>query len=539
MGSTPILLVREVFSMKSKRLLILLAPFTLGVNAETLSESVSVSTAGQKQEIIPSAGPQISSVQMSGINQSATREQLPGAATTKVTEVARKQASSENVMPVGQQQTEAHSSKVQSSVTESAEDWQLLPQTNEEADLVNKMFDKSEQNSIQANSNITPETASKVEVSTVTDGSSLHVAESAIPTKTATSATPTSTSQPIPKPVLSTDINESNTPTGSALQFVPTPLPDGSLGKQNTLKVPMPRFIPASVSDDSDKAVASTAFTSQSISKHMPSMDINKSDTPIDSALEFTPAPVPAATELVKENVSDYLVSQAQNKLNEANTQSEEKLKQDVQEIHENIKDINDDVASIRENLSLLTVAIAEKTGNIDAALLKSDDDKGSKKRKKTSSDTLSVVDEQEEITQQDNDDSGDAYDEYSENKSSKPIQEESGKKISHDLSEEKEDLKQHEKMLSNELEEETLSGELSKDRMLENDVDVETGVLSNRRQKDDTNGSEFSLILQELKKVNSKVNIIDDKVNDLSMKKTEIDETDKTITNEIKKKNN
>lgn len=268
-------------------------------------------------------------------------------------------------------------------------------------------------------------------------------------------------------------------------------------------------------------------------------MDINKSDTPIDSALEFTPAPVPAATELVKENVSDYLVSQAQNKLNEANTQSEEKLKQDVQEIHENIKDINDDVASIRENLSLLTVAIAEKTGNIDAALLKSDDDKGSKKRKKTSSDTLSVVDEQEEITQQDNDDSGDAYDEYSENKSSKPIQEESGKKISHDLSEEKEDLKQHEKMLSNELEEETLSGELSKDRMLENDVDVETGVLSNRRQKDDTNGSEFSLILQELKKVNSKVNIIDDKVNDLSMKKTEIDETDKTITNEIKKKNN
>ena len=125
--------------MKSKRLLILLAPLTLGVNAATLSESVAPSISGQ--EVIPNAEPQIPQPQatsdLPSQNAGIAEEQKQNA----TTEVAQTEALPTQVVP---QPADIP-----------------LPETVNEADLVSRMFDRDVQDPTQTD-NVVSEPAPPV-----------------------------------------------------------------------------------------------------------------------------------------------------------------------------------------------------------------------------------------------------------------------------------------------------------------------------------------------------------------------------------------
>ena len=73
--------------------------------------------------------------------------------------------------------------------------------------------------------------------------------------------------------------------------------------------------------------------------------------------------------EAAKETASNFIATQAQNKLEKGDGQVDAELKKDVKDMKENVEDIKevkDDVASIKETLNLLTIALNEKNGVLD-----------------------------------------------------------------------------------------------------------------------------------------------------------------------------
>ena len=255
-------------------------------------------------------------------------------------------------------------------------------------------------------------------------------------------------------------------------------------------------------------------------------------------------------TEIAKENVSDFLVSQAQHKIHEVDTQSGDLTKQDVQNIQHNLTSINADVASIKENLSLLAVAIADKSGKIDPALVKVDDAPTTSGEKEAIADEVSSREGQDEavVSPTDNSDGESAAshfsDKYDDGKDSDAVAENSmsslGERVnaSEGMAQERQVDEKSEVLTSDASSTTETTRAESENSETEaattSDASSKTEIADNSVEK--VAGSELSLILQELKKVNDKVNTLDDKVDTL---KKEAGKVCQSTDDEVKKKNN
>ena len=465
--------------MKSKRLLILLAPLTLGVNATTLPESVAPSISGQ--EVIPNTEPEIPQ----------TTSDLPSG-DTGISETPEQTVSSQNeATAVGSQPTDIP-----------------LPETGNEADLVNRMFDRGDQEPTQVDEAVSaPATPTAVTQSTVPDAPTPPpaVPEFRAPTAVAQSTVPDAPTPPpaVPKYSSSTKVSHA------------TPLAFGA----NLLRYIKPDIVKGSLGQ-------------------------------ISGATN---------TEIAKENVSDFLVSQAQNKINEVKMQPGNLTKQDVQGIQSNIASINADVASIKENLSLLALAIADKSGKADPALVNIDDatapsDGEVAISEGVPSDTSQADQEKavENRIEHSKNESAEnlVSDKYDDSKASDKLAENStsvsdenknvseSATVSESAAKEKPVIKTSENLTSDttsKMEEARSEQEKSGSEVAtHSDASSKTEIADKSVEK--TGSSELSLILQELKKVNDKVNNLDDKVDNL---KRDAEKTGKSTDDEIKKKNN
>ena len=248
-------------------------------------------------------------------------------------------------------------------------------------------------------------------------------------------------------------------------------------------------------------------------------------------------------TEIAKENVSDFLVSQAQNRINEGRTQSGDLqsgdlqsgdlIKKDDPEIKNNIEDIQENLANINENINLLAVAITDKSGNIDSALNKVDD-------------AATLPDDKEAI---------------SEKISRKETKDDTVEKITDN--EEHEDATRHSKTADNSMPPSDETEDVTKRENIDeepestqSDTSVKTGTTNSENGESenemtttsetspktepiDKNGKnacglELSPILQELKKVNDTLSNMDDKLNNLNRN---VGQTEQLTNDEVKKK--
>jgi hypothetical protein len=267
-------------------------------------------------------------------------------------------------------------------------------------------------------------------------------------------------------------------------------------------------------------------------------------------------------TEIAKENVSDFLVSQAQNKINEVKTQPSNLTKQDVQEIQSDIASINADVASIKENLNLLAVAIADKSGKIDPALVNVDDNTAlsdgefavSEAMSEEVSNTKDPADPNEAAEnriEHSKSERAESFvaEKYKDSKESDKHAETStsvsdeDKHVSASATKEKPVTEKSENLTSgtltsgttSKMEEARPENEKSgREVAAQSEVPSKTEIADKSIEK--AGSSELSLILQELKKVNDKVKNLDDKVDNL---KRDAEKIEKSTDDEIKKKNN
>ena len=176
-GKCSHLLVREVFSMKSKRLLILLAPLALGVNAETLPENVPNSIP--EQEIAPNTESQVSQTQISS-DASAEAAVVAGAQAQNVSQ----QSVTAETVP-----TEVSSMQSVPQVTNIP-----LPETTNEVDLVNRLFDKGTQDSIQVDKVASDSATSTADAQPTRSGTPMQ-SQTALQTKPGTPIQPQTVSQ--------------------------------------------------------------------------------------------------------------------------------------------------------------------------------------------------------------------------------------------------------------------------------------------------------------------------------------------------------
>ena len=395
-GKCSHLLVREVFSMKSTRLLILLAPLTFGINAKTVPANVVSSTPGENV-----------------IVKNETQTPQPDT----ISDLSSKNTG----IPEAQTQNEAKevaSKEVLSEKVEQQPPVVPLPENSKEAELVNKLFDKDGQDvkskiDIATSESMTPQgEAQKNTVNATPLGvspSAEGTAQSATPgttistpvvsqTKiTPTGATPMASgetqtttpagenitqisgeAQPNTTPGATTStpiVSQTNIPVGTTtpISTVPQTIPPSIIAGSPT---PPPSVIPATkfatvtpsatqsptvsqYSNDNFRLLqsGSLALSTNSPQQTNPEIAQNTSKQTVDTT----------NAELAKEQVSDFLVSQAQNKINETQIQPNALTNQDVQEIRNNTDSINKNVAKIKDSLDLLTLAITDKSRTIDS----------------------------------------------------------------------------------------------------------------------------------------------------------------------------
>ena len=585
-GKCSHLLVREVFSMKSKRLLILLAPLTFGINAETVPVSVTSSTPAENVIVkTETQTPKLETIS----DLSSKNAGIPEAQTQNVT--------------VQNEAKEAASSEVLPEKVEQQPPVLPLPEHSKEAELVNQLFDKGEQEvkskidiaasetktpqgGVQGNTvNATPLGVSSTTEDTVQSATSGATASTSIVSQAniTSGATPTSsvevqpnttpgttqTSSAVPQvttngeTVTSSGFSQTNTTTGESSTPFATVSQTTIPATVYTSTIPgsyahPPLVIPATKFPPEDATPVVTASSSVTPQVETPPV-VTSTQSPtlsqysndnfrlLQSGSLTLSANSPQQTnpeiaqntlgqtsgvqtaEIVKENVSDFLVSQAQNKINAAQTQPNCLTNKEVQEIRSNIDRINEDVASIKENINVLTVAITDKSGKLGSALDKVEE---------TSISSDGKDSETYELLSQEWENKLDDLNECDETKIL-DLNESQGNSVK--LSDEKEKLSEIEKneqtaSKSPDKMETFLKTEEATPDSSSNSSALKTDVLNKDVEKSGV--SEYSQILQELKEVNQKVNIIDDKVdklykNDCNARQLTAEEVKKKIISE------
>ena len=427
-GKCSHLLVREVFSMKSTRLLILLAPLTFGINAKTVPANVASSTPGEnvivKNETQTPQPDTISdlSSKNTGIPEAQTQNEAKEAASKEVlSEKVEQQppvvplpenskeaelvnklfdkdgqdvkskidiATSESMTPQGEAQkntvnatplgvSPSAEGTAQSATPGTTTSTQVVSQTKITPTGATPMASGETQTTTPAGENIT-QISGEAQPNTTTGATPVSSGEtqtSTTPGATPVSSGETQTSTPAGATTSTPIVSQTNIPVGTTtpISTVPQTIPPSIIAGSPT---PPPSVIPATkfatvtpsatqsptvsqYSNDNFRLLqsGSLALSTNSPQQTNPEIAQNTSKQTVDTT----------NAELAKEQVSDFLVSQAQHKINETQIQPNALTNQDVQEIRNNTDSINKNVAKIKDSLDLLTLAITDKSRTIDS----------------------------------------------------------------------------------------------------------------------------------------------------------------------------